>query len=202
MNNTQRISVIAIFSALAIATDYAMMPLANVKLVFTLTFSSAYAFGFKVGAAVAISTELLWGFISPNGFGGLIIPFLVGANLIYAIAGYGASRIWGHDIKPYSHLNMVFGSILAVCAFLWDTATNFGTAVIMSWPNVTFERFLLYEGAGIIFMVPHEIGDFVIGSALAPVIIVYFLRVFGVQRREVMFQEEQEAAGKTPITPM
>jgi hypothetical protein len=101
-----------------------MLPLANVKLVFTLTFSSAYAFGFKVGASVAIFTELIWGLLSPNGFGGLIIPFLVGANLIYAVAGYGASKVWGTDIKPYSHLNVVFGSILAVCAFLWDCTNN------------------------------------------------------------------------------
>ena len=196
MNGTQKLSIIALFTSLAIVTDYAMLPIPNVKLVFTLTFSSAYAFGFKIGAAVAIFTELIWGTISPDGFGGLIIPFLVAANIIYAFAGWGASKIWGHDIRPISSLNVYFGSILAVCAFLWDTATNFGTAILIVWPHVTVDALLYYEGFGIPFMVFHELGDFVLGSALAPVIIVYFLRVF---RRQESILTIKAAKGDNPI---
>ena len=60
MNGTRKLSIIAILTSLAIVTDYAMLPVPNVKLVFTLTFSSAYAFGFRIGATVAILTELIW----------------------------------------------------------------------------------------------------------------------------------------------
>jgi hypothetical protein len=198
LNGTQKLSIIALFTSLAIVTDYAMLPIPNVKLVFTLTFSSAYAFGFKIGAAVAILTELIWGTISPEGFGGLIIPFLVAANIIYAFAGWGSSKIWGHEISPISHLNIFFGSILAICAFLWDTATNFGTAILIVWPHVTFAALLYYEGFGIPFMVFHELGDFVLGSALAPVIIVYFLRVFGRQEKSKLSMKA--AKGDNPIS--
>ncbi|MDG6908677.1 MAG: hypothetical protein JRN20_23160 [Nitrososphaerota archaeon] len=203
MNGTQKLSIIALFTSLAIVTDYAMLPIPNVKLVFTLTFSSSYAFGFKIGAAVAILTELIWGTISPDGFGGLIIPFLVAANIIYAFAGWGASKIWGHDLRPISSLNIFFGSILAVCAFLWDTATNFGTGILIVWPHVTVAALLYYEGFGIPFMVFHELGDFVLGSAVAPVIIVYFLRVFGGQRDRLSMKAKGDittSGTKSPTT--
>ena len=198
MNATRRITLIAIFISLAIATDYAMAPIYNVKLVFTLVFASAYSFGFRVGATVAILTELIWGTISPEGFGGMIIPFLMAATVIYAVAGWGASKIWGLEIKPFSSLSLVFGSILAVCAFAWDTITNFATGLLVLWPsNITFSRLLLFEinPLTIYFMVSHELGDFVIGSALAPIIIVYFLRIFGKQRD--LFSKKQIELGQS-----
>jgi hypothetical protein len=181
LNTTRRIAIIAIFTSLAIATDFALTPLYNVKLVFTLVFASAYAFGFRIGAAIAILTELIWGILSPNGPPTLIIAFLVVATLLYAIAGAIASKIWGQEIRPVSYLNLVFGSIMSICAFLWDTITNLATGLIVLWPNVTLSHVLFFEfnPLTLYFMVSHEIGDFVIGSAIAPVIIVYFLRVFG-----------------------
>ena len=182
MNETRKIAVIAIFTSLAIASDYVMAPMYNVKLVFTLVFASAYAFGFRVGTAVALLTEFIWGVISPDGFGGLIVPFLMGATVIYAFAGWSASKIWGRKIKPISTLNIVFGSIMAVCAFTWDTITNFATGLLALWPaNITLSHLILFEinPLTIYFMVSHELGDFVIGAALAPIIITYFLRVFG-----------------------
>jgi hypothetical protein len=197
MNATRRITLIAIFTSLAIATDYAMAPIYNVKLVFTLVFASAYSFGFKIGAAIAILTELIWGIVSPSGFGGLNIPFLVGANIIYAVAGWGASKVWGYEIKPVSQINIFFGSIMAICAFLWDTITNFGTGIIEVWPHVTLTALLGAEALGIPFMVFHELGDFVIGSALAPIIIVYFLKIFGEQR--VPLAKKHAMTGRTEL---
>ena len=141
MNATRRITLIAMFTSLAITTDYALTPINNVKLVFTLVFASAYSFGFKVGAAVAVLAELIWGIISPDGFGGLIIPFLMGATLIYAVVGWGASKVWGTEINPVSPLNIVFGCIMATCAFAWDTVTNLATGLLALWPdNVTLSH--------------------------------------------------------------
>ncbi len=125
----------------------------------------------------AVLSELIWGSISPYGFGGPIIPFLIAGNLVYVLAGWGASRVWGQDIAPVSSLNLIFGSIMAICAFFWDTITNFGTAIIATWPYLTLAKFLYFEAFGVPFMVFHELGDFVIGAALASVIIVYFRRL-------------------------
>jgi hypothetical protein len=177
MYSAKSISIVAIFTSLIIASDYALAPIPNVKLVFTLAFASTYSLGLKIGTSIAVLSELIWGSISPYGFGGPIIPFLIAGNLVYVLAGWGASRVWGQDIAPVSSLNLVFGSIMAICAFLWDTITNFGTALIASWPHLTLTKFLYFEAFGFPFMVFHELGDFVIGAALAPVIIVYFKRL-------------------------
>ena len=66
---------------------------------------------------------------------------------------------------------------MAICAFFWDTITNFGTALIAAWPHLTLAKFLYFEAFGVPFMVFHELGDFVIGAALAPVVIVYLRRL-------------------------
>lgn len=192
MNARKRIAIIAMFTSLALATDYALTPLYNVKLIFTLVFASAYSFGFKIGAAVAVLAELIWGIISPEGFGGMIIPFLLAATLIYAVAGWSASKVWGTDIKPVSSLNIFFGSILALCAFAWDTITNFATGLLVLWPNhLTLSNLLLFEvnPFTIYFMISHELSDFVIGSTLAPIMVVYFSRVFG--RKEEILSKQQ-----------
>src|SRR5579862_343823 len=177
MQSTRSISIIAIFTSLIIASDFALVAIPNVKLVFTLTFASTYSLGLKIGTSIAVLSELIWGIVTPYSSGGPIIPFLVAGNFIYVAAGWGASKVWGQNIAPVSYLNVIFGSIMAICALLWDTFTNFGTALIVSWPNITLAKFLYFEAFGIPFMVFHELGDFVIGAALAPIVIVYLGRL-------------------------
>jgi hypothetical protein len=173
------ISIVALFSSLIIATDFALTPVLNVKLMDTLVFSSAYAFGFRVGAYIAVISELIWCFASPYGNAGYNIPFLVGGELIFAFAGYAASKIWGSpkDLTKFSEKNLFFGAILAICAFVWDFETNIGTALIAS--AHTFDALIAFEVAGIPFMILHEVSDFALGAVLAPLVIVYFFRVFG-----------------------
>ena len=64
----QTLSMIAIFTSLIIASDYALAPIYNVKLMDTLVFASAYSFGFKVGASIAILSESIWSVVNPTGF--------------------------------------------------------------------------------------------------------------------------------------
>ena len=44
-----RSSVIAIFTSSIIASDYALAPALNVKLMDTLVFASTFVFGFRIG---------------------------------------------------------------------------------------------------------------------------------------------------------
>ncbi len=169
------------FTSLIIASDFGLSPILNVKLVDTLVFSSAFAFGFKVGAYVAVLSELIWSALSPYGFGGYIIPFLVIGELLYAFAGYSSSKIWRREgLSILSPQNFFFGAILAICAFIWDFETNLGTGLLVLWPNhITIPGLLAFEIFGIPFMVPHELSDFVLGSFLAPVIVAYFSSKLG-----------------------
>ena len=57
MQSTRTLSLIAIFTSLTIASDYALAPVLNVKLMDTLVFSTSYAFGFRIGTSIAILSE-------------------------------------------------------------------------------------------------------------------------------------------------
>ena len=180
--------MIAVFTSLIVASDYALAPIINVKLVDTLVFATGFVFGFRIGAYVAVTSELVWGIVSPFGFGGYIIPFLVVGEILYALAGYLASKVWGMGTKTsleenwqgkaraFSQENFFFGAIIAVCAFLWDIETNLATGLIATWPSPSVYS-LTYVVTGIPFMIPHELADFVIGTSLAPIAITFFLRV-------------------------
>ncbi len=183
------ISVVALFSSLIIATDYALAPALNVKLMDTLVFSSAYSFGFRIGAYIAITSELVWSFVSPYGVAGYMMPFLIGGEVLFALAGYAASRIWGSpkDLKEFSEKNLFFGAILAICAFVWDFETNIGTGLLAG--ARTLEGFLAWEISGIPFMIAHELSDFALGAVLAPIVIVYFYRVFGSSGKSVTVRD-------------
>ena len=178
LQSSRTVATVALFTAVIIATDYGLAPVLNVKLMDTLVFSAAYVFGFRIGAYIAISSELIWGIASPYGFGGYFIPFLVAGELLFAVAGHFASRIWGVPKNPsiFSQQNFFFGAILLTCAFVWDFETNIAQGLLAG--ARTFSSLLGYEILGIFpFMINHEIGDFVLGSFLAPMIIVYFFRL-------------------------
>jgi hypothetical protein len=180
-SSVRTISIVALFSSLIIATDYALVPVPNVKLMDTLVFSSSYAFGFRVGAYIAIVSELVWSFASPYGFAGFMMPFLIGGEILFAAAGFAASKIWGgpKDLREFSEKNAFFGAILALCAALWDFETNIGTALYSG--AHTLDGFIVWQISGIYFSIMHEVSDFALGSILAPIVIVYFYRVFGLR---------------------
>ncbi len=179
MFKTREVAVVAVFSAAIIATDFALADLPNVKLLDSLVFVAAFVYGFRIGTAVAVTSELIWGVVSPYGFGAYIIPFLVLGELIYAAAGSIAARAWRDNLRLFSTRSIVIGSMMAVCAFIWDFQTNVGTAFIAFWPNVTLLKILATEGAGALFMVFHELSDFLLGAFVVPPVIVYVLRVQG-----------------------
>lgn len=176
MGKTSSAALVATFVALIIGSNFALADLPNVKLLDTLVFVSAFLFGFRIGAYVAILSELTWTVVSPWGFGGAITPFLVIGELLYAFAGWLSARVW-RGVRPMSTNSLFMGSLLAICAFIWDIETNLGTAIIASWPNITFEKIIAWQISGIPFMLVHELSDFALGSFLAPLIILYIPRV-------------------------
>ena len=175
MQTTRTLALIAIFTSLILASDYVLSPVFNVKLLDTLVFVAAYVFGFRVGASIAILSEFIWGTMNPNGFGGLIIPFLIVGELIYVAAGYTASRVWSIDgISALSARNLFLGATLAICAFLWDLETNLASGLLEG--ARTLVQYVPFLIAGIPFAIPHELSDFAFGALLAPIAIVYLKR--------------------------
>jgi len=163
---------------LIVGSDLAMTPLVNVKLLDTLVFVAAFVYGFRVGAAVAVVSETVWSVISPWGSAGAVAPFLVVGTLLYAFAGFAVSRAWGRpSLNALSFENTFLGGILAICAFGWDLETNIATGLLAGATQVA--PLMSFVVAGIPFMIPHEVSDFVLGSAFAPLAIAYCVRFSG-----------------------
>jgi uncharacterized membrane protein len=182
MRSTKTISMIAIFVSLIIASDYALAPALNIKLLDTLVFSASFVFGFRVGASIAIVSELIWSVVSPYGLYLPIVPFLVAGELLYVAAGFFASKIWGKEVfGALSSRNLYFGAILAICAFVWDLETNIATGLLYYWPKEKLLEVLVFEVYGIPFSIFHELSDFILGAALAPIVILYCRRLSGKQ---------------------
>jgi hypothetical protein len=174
---TKDLALVAAFTALAIASDFALTDFANVKLVDPIVFSVAFVFGLEMGVYVGLLSELIWGTFNPLGFGGYIIPFLVAGEILYALAGWAAARVWAGESPRLATRNLYFGAVLAICAFLWDLETNAGTALLSFWPSLTLQKLVATEVVGIPFMVSHEVSDLVTGAVFAPFVISYLSRV-------------------------
>ena len=176
-------AVIAVFTAVIVGSDLALSgpEFSNIKLLDTLVFVSAYVFGFRVGAAIGVLSETFWSFISPIGMAGAITPFLVAGELLFALAGWGASRVWGPRPGIASRTPIFIGALLTTCAFLWDLETNFATALVAFWPNLSAPQvFLTMFGPLVIpFYLAHEASDLVLGMLVAPSFILLVPRAFG-----------------------
>ncbi len=100
---------------------------------------------------------------------GSITPFLVVGELLFALAGWGASKVWGNKLSAVSPTSLFIGAVMATCAFVWDFETNAATALLYNWPQLTLPMLVGYELQGAVFAVAHEASDFVLGMFLVPV---------------------------------
>ena len=193
MLRTREVAVVAVFSAVIVGTNFALTDLLNVKLMDTLVFVAAFVYGFRIGALVGVTSELVWSTVNPWGFGGYIIPFLVLGELLYAAAGSITAALWKDNLHSFSAGNLAIGSIMAICAFVWDFETNVGTALIAFWPNLTIQKIFYTEFvSGGLFMIFHQLSDFLLGMSIAPLIIIYLIRLRGSanhqSRREILIE--------------
>lgn len=179
MRRSEVVAIVATFSALIVGSDFVLSPLYNVKLLDTLVFVSAYLFGFRTGAFVGIVSETVWSVVSPMGMAGSIAPFLIVGEILFALAGWGASRVWGSRFKLVSFYPAFFGATMAICAFLWDLETNLAIALLQYWPSPTAGEyfFTAFGPMTIPFILAHEVSDLTFGLVLAPLFIVLIPRV-------------------------
>lgn len=180
MRGSWEVAVVAVFSALILGSDFALSPFYNVKLLDTLVFVCAYVFGFRVGALVGVVSETAWSFVSPVGMAGPIAPFLVAGEVMFALAGWAASKAWGRRFRPVSYYTIFIGATMAVCAFFWDLETNLATALLQYWPSPTLSEYFVtaFGPLTIPFTLAHEVSDLAFGIILAPMFIILIPRVY------------------------
>ena len=164
-----RVAITAIFTAMIVGSDFALSGVVNVKLLDTFVFVAAYLFGFQVGAAVGLLSEAIWSGFSPYGLAGAIAPFLLAGELLFALAGWAASKAWKSEFSLRSPFPLFIGALLAICAFIWDFETNAATAMLGYSPDAFW--FAVFGPQTLLFIIPHEVSDFFFGALLAPVFI-------------------------------
>lgn len=172
---TQRIAVVSLFSALAIVTDFLMLPLANVKLMDSIVFVSTLAFGPTVGISVASITWLVYGSINPLGSAtGPWLVLLILSEMIYVFFGWLVSTKINSGSYRLGERSLLFGLLGLFGAFLYDLNTIV-TPELLS--GVSLPVTLASLPFAVPFMVSHEVSDLVFFMLIAPPLYAAVIRV-------------------------
>ena len=180
MTRSRDVAVMAVFSALAVSSNYALLAFPQVKLMDSLVFISAYLFGFGVGAGVAVITWLVYGSVNPLGAAGfpLLLVLMVG-ELIFAFSGALLGRSWkrtavfGNGSK-FLNKSLVLGITGLLSAFVYDFWTNAIDGLLI---YRSIDGIVLRWITGVYFALAHEIADFVLFAFVVPILIVAISRV-------------------------
>jgi len=183
LSPSRKVAAISMFTALAVATDYAMLPLANIKLMDSIVFVSALTFGLEIGVSVGALTWLVYGEVNPLGpDGGLLLVILIGSETIYAVFGYMVRRTFDYDKIGIPTRSLLWGSLGLIGAFVYDLITII-TPTLISGSSLNVAIFSMGPAAP--FMIAHEISDFVFFAIAAPVLYAAIRRVVRRQIGEV-----------------
>ena len=171
------IAPMALFSALAVTSDYAMIAFPQVKLMDSIVFLAGYFYGLYAGLDVATITWLVYGTINPLGPAGFpLIVILITGEMIYGVAGASFRRMsqkngnqsMDASLRP-SGRNLTLGVIGASCALLYDLWTNAASGLIIYG---SFQEAVRWIIVGIPFAIIHEVANFIFFSTLVPIMIV------------------------------
>jgi uncharacterized membrane protein len=125
---SRKIAVICILAAVAVTTNYAMMPLFNVKLMDTIVFIGGLCFGPFAGASIGVLSWTVYGTLNPSGFEPRIwlatmfsesLYGLVGGLVKKSVRGYHG-RAW----NPSPMLFVFFGFLGMLLTLVYDVTTN------------------------------------------------------------------------------
>jgi hypothetical protein len=129
---TRKASMLAIFTATALSTNYLMIGLINVKFMDMIVFLGGFLFGTGFGVQVGVLTWLVYGTINPYGFN---LPTLFATMIgeaLYGVAGGLSSNRLDPSRFPY----LEFALIGFLTTFLYDLFTNIATAYITGIPLI------------------------------------------------------------------
>jgi hypothetical protein len=175
LSHTQEVAVVSLFTALATTTDYAMLPLANVKLMDTIVFASGLVFGLNVGVSVGALTWLVYGSVNPLGSaGGPLLLVLVVSETVFAVLGSLARRFLRFSDASQPARSLFWGCLGLIGAFVYDLATIITPTMLT---GVSFGVALASLAPAVPFMLAHEISDFVFFAAVGPILVSAMLKV-------------------------
>ncbi len=170
------ISTIAVFASLALATNYALIGIPNVKLMDALVFLAAFLFGLRIGVGVAGSTWVVYGFINPQGSADLILlSFLIVGECFYALAGAGLRKTSiAQDLLEFGRFSgrfsLVFGTVGLLATFAYDVLTNFASWLFRT--TSLYDSLIIGLITGAPFALLHEISNLILFATATPAAII------------------------------
>jgi uncharacterized membrane protein len=173
--------IVAVFTALSLATDYAMTGFQNIKVMDTLVFLVAFLFGFRLGIGVALLTRFIYGIINPFGPADPItLVFVMIGECFFAIAGgalRGSSVASGfpRGSREYERLTYMLFVVGLLATFAFDVLTNFASLLFRT--SSLYQALIVGNIFGAPFAVAHEGSNAFFFAFVAPAVIVAATRL-------------------------
>lgn len=139
--STQKLSFIAVMTALSVSSNYAMIGVPNVKFMDLFVFVSGYCFGILPGMLVGVFTWVVYGTLNPYGF---VLPIWIATSLgegLYGLGG-GLSKKFGLEAPDLSRIGKKEHWICSIkiallgflLTFLYDLFTNIVSGLTAGYP--------------------------------------------------------------------
>jgi hypothetical protein len=184
------IAIVSLFAALAVASNYAMLPLYQVKLMDSLVFIAAYLYGWRAGAGVAAITWMVYGSLNPLGAAGFpLLLILIIGEMVFAVAGSLLSNLWNRSLdfrvgKRYITRGLLLGVTGLLSAFIYDIWTNAIDGLLI---YRSVEGIFIRITTGALFMIVHETSDLLLFIFAVPALIVAISRLTQPAERRLPF---------------
>ena len=129
--DSRKIALLALLSAAAIASNYLLIGVANIKFMDLIVFTSGFIMGPLMGAVTGCMVWLVYGTINPFGFS---LPILVATMLGEALYGV-VGGIYGRNSQVDGvGVNMWTAFIGFITTFVYDVFTNIVSAYTVGIP--------------------------------------------------------------------
>lgn len=135
---SKKTSLIMVIVAACIGSNYALIGIANFKVMDLLVFVSGFVFGPLIGASVGALTWVVYGVLNPYGFIPQIWIATMLSETIYGVmGGLLARRVSSTDLlNNRMVLRALFGAAGFLLTFLYDLVTNVAFALTFSIPII------------------------------------------------------------------
>lgn len=152
----KKVAMLSLLVALALATNYILFPLWNVKLMDFFVFTAGCLLGPLYGAAAGILVWLVYGTLNPLGFNLFVLAMVAPLESLYGIVG-GLLRKYNNNI---SSTEAALVGLLTT--LIYDVVTNGLTGLLFYSGD-----FALGLKVGAPFALVHEIANTLIFATLA-----------------------------------
>jgi len=188
---SRKIALLALFSAVPIATNYLLLPLPNIKLMDAFVFAAAFTLGWTYGAFSAAMVWLVYGTLNPLGSNPYTLAMVIGGEMLYVAGGallaHGSTRALART-SSLTQRSLAFGATGLLLTLGYDVFTNAATGILVYGSAVTG---LLTMNFPLPLGIIHEASNFAFFSLFVPLLVSLTVS-FGLSVRTPAGQQAME----------